>query len=108
MAFAANPSIDLRSDGILAWNSNTAFSGNDDTTLVRDAASILALKYSTNACTFRIYGTTAGSKYLTLSHNGTNAIISASSGSVLISTLPTSNPGPGILWNNAGTPAIGT
>lgn len=25
-----------------------------------------------------------------------------------ISGLPTSNPGPGILWNNAGTPAIGT
>lgn len=29
-------------------------------------------------------------------------------GLVRISSLPTTNPGPGILWNNAGTPAIGT
>lgn len=29
-------------------------------------------------------------------------------GVVIISALPTSNPGLGILWNNAGTPAIGT
>lgn len=47
-------------------------------------------------------------KYLELTHNGTNAVIFASSGSLHISSLPTSNPGPGILWNNAGTPAIGT
>lgn len=33
---------------------------------------------------------------------------SVANGNVIISKLPTSNPGPGILWNNAGTPAIGT
>lgn len=45
---------------------------------------------------------------------GANLILSGGTGSggqngvVIISRLPTSNPGPGILWNNAGTPAIGT
>lgn len=44
---------------------------------------------------------------------GANLILSGGTGSVangvvIISALPTANPGPGILWNNAGTPAIGT
>jgi hypothetical protein len=44
---------------------------------------------------------------------GANLILSGGGGTVangvvIISRLPTSNPGPGILWNNAGTPAIGT
>jgi hypothetical protein len=48
--------------------------------------------------------TTAGVATITPTGNGSGA-----SGNVLhISGLPTSNPGPGILWNNAGTPAIGT
>lgn len=68
----------------------------------------VAIKNSTNACKLRVYGSTTGPKYLQIEHDGTNAKITASSGSVLISNLPTSNPGPGILWNNAGTPAIGT
>jgi hypothetical protein len=68
----------------------------------------IGIKNSTNACKLRIYGTTTGSKYAQLTHDGTNAILSSSSGSVHITNLPTSNPGPGILWNNAGTPAIGT
>ena len=104
----ASSTLTVASNGVFGFASTTANFTTADTRMVRDAAGILALQNSTNAQTFRIYGTTTGSKYLTLSHNGTNAIISASSGSVLISTLPTSNPGPGILWNNAGTPAIGT
>jgi hypothetical protein len=40
---------------------------------------------------------------------GSNARIQGTaSDTIHISGLPTSNPGPGILWNNAGTPAIGT
>lgn len=97
-----------------------------DTVVARDAANVLALKNGTNAQEFRVYNTetTVGvdNEYLTLDWdtnvaeiktvaNGTgtarNLAISAS-GNVLISSLPTSNPGPGILWNNAGTPAIGT
>jgi hypothetical protein len=90
-----------------------------DCILTRDAADTLALRRSTNAQTFNTYGTftdssnyrrvkltmtTAGVASLTAEGAGTGA-----SGNVLhISSLPTSNPGPGILWNNAGTPAIGT
>lgn len=79
-----------------------------DVVLARDAAGILALKNGTSAQKFRVYGTTTGSKYLQIEHDGTNAKITSSSGNVLLSNLPTSNPGAGILWNNAGTPAIGT
>lgn len=90
-----------------------------DVLLYRDAANTLALRNSANAQTFRNYGTytdasnyrrialsmsTAGVATLQAEGAGTGA-----SGNVLhISSLPTSNPGPGILWNNAGTPAIGT
>lgn len=55
-------------------------------TLVDDAANVLALKNSTTAQTFRIYGTTASSKYLSLGHDGTNALVSASSGTINFST----------------------
>ena len=59
---------------------------------------------------FRVSGDNgAGAKYLNMHHDGTNAVIAAvGGGSLHLSSLPTSNPGPGILWNNAGTPAIGT
>ena len=47
---------------------------------------------------------TAGVGYLRAEGAGTGA-----SGNVLhISGLPTSNPGPGILWNDAGTVKVGT
>lgn len=49
--------------------------GAQDTILARDAANTLALKNSTTAQTFRVYGTTTGPKYLSLSHDGTNAIV---------------------------------
>lgn len=99
----------------------SASAGNGASVLLyRDGAdNTLALRNSTNAQTFRTYGTftdtgnyrrvsltmtTAGVASLTAEGSGTGA-----SGNVLhISSLPTSNPGPGILWNNAGTPAIGT
>jgi hypothetical protein len=48
--------------------------------------------------------TTAGVAVLRPTGNGTGA-----SGNLLhISGLPTSNPGPGILWNDAGTVKVGT
>lgn len=80
-----------------------------DTYLVRDAVSVLAVKNAATAQALRVYGNATGSHYLNLAHNGTNAILSVNGGGDLhISSLPTANPGPGILWNNAGTPAIGT
>lgn len=80
-------------------------------------ASVMALREGTAAHTFRIYGTsTDASNYERLSFITTAGAYSikpeaAGTGtlrSLHISGLPTSNPGPGILWNNAGTPAIGT
>ncbi len=69
---------------------------------------ILELRNGAAAQKFRVFGTETGGKYAQLEHDGTNAKLTSSSGDLHISSLPTSNPGPGILWNNAGTPAIGT
>jgi hypothetical protein len=87
--------------------------------LMGEAADVMAQRRGTNGQTFRLYGTftdasnhrrinlsmsTAGVAVLRAEGAGTGA-----SGNVIhISSLPISNPGPGILWNNAGTPAIGT
>ena len=87
--------------------------------LMGEASDVMAQRRGTNAQTFRLYGTftdasnhrrinlsmsTAGVAVLRAEGAGTGA-----SGNVIhISSLPTSNPGPGILWNNSGSPAIGT
>lgn len=79
----------------------------------------LAQRNGGNAQTSRIYGTfTDASNYrrvaLSMTVGGVAEIKpeglgTGVSGNVLhISGLPTSNPGPGILWNNAGLVAIGT
>ena len=77
--------------------------GASDCVLVRDAAATLALKDGANAQALRIYGTTTGSKYLSLLHNGTDAVISASSGAL---TLTGYTGGTGIV--TLGTVATGT
>ena len=90
-----------------------------DARIFREAAGIFGFRNGTNAQESRLYGTytdasnyrratlkmsTAGVAELKPEGAGTGA-----SGNVLhISGFPTSNPGPGIFWNNAGTPAIGT
>jgi hypothetical protein len=99
--------------------SATDASGGADVELRRDAADTLALRRTTNAQTFRTYGTfTDASNYRRVAVAMTTAGIAtikpegagtgASGNELHISGLPTANPGPGILWNNAGTPAIGT
>jgi hypothetical protein len=116
--FKFNTGLMMKSTLPISWG-NANINGSADTLLYRDAAGIIAQRNGTNAQTGRLYGsytnstngrwfetavTTAGVVSLTATGNGTGA-----SGNVLhISTLPTSNPGAGILWNNAGTPAIGT
>lgn len=60
-----------------------------DVNLVRDAANVLALKNSTTAQELRVYGTTSGSKYALLKHNGTDATLDASSGKVILGTTAT-------------------
>ena len=102
------------SSGTLAVNGQTL-----DVVLARDAANTLGQRNGVNAQTSRIYGTyTDASNYRRLTKTMSTAGVAeikpegagtGASGNVLhISGLPTSNPGPGILWNNAGTPAIGT
>jgi hypothetical protein len=87
--------------------------------LMGEAADVMAQRRGTNGQTFRLYGTstdTSNYRRINLSMSNLGVAVlkpeglgSGASGNVLhISGLPTSNPGPGILWNNAGTPAIGT
>lgn len=112
------PGVVVPIGGYFGFSSSTAFTAAD-VILTRDAANTLALRNSTSAQTFNNYGTfTDTGNYRRLAIAMTTAGVasikpegagSGASGNVLhISGLPTSNPGPGILWNNAGSPAIGT
>lgn len=85
----------------------------------RDAANTLAQRNGVNAQTKRLYGTfTDASNYRRLAMAMTTGGVASiapegagtgASGNVLhISGLPTANPGPGILWNDAGTVKVGT
>lgn len=100
----------------LGWSGSN---GGFDVALRRMSAGVLGQHLTTNAQEYQIFGTrtdasnyrrlskgmsTAGVAYLRPEGAGTGA-----SGNVLhISGLPTSNPGPGILWNDAGTVKVGT
>lgn len=82
-----------------------------------DTAGLLSQKRATTPCEFDIYGTfTDASNYERMVLRTAAGVYSikpeaAGTGTLRdlhISGLPTSNPGPGILWNNLGIPAIGT
>lgn len=103
----------------IRWGNSTTAGAAADLILERDAAGTLAQRNGANAQTKRVYGTyTDASNYRRIAMGMTTAGVATlapegagtgASGNVLhISGLPTSNPGAGILWNNAGTPAIGT
>jgi hypothetical protein len=102
----------------LGWFATSAGSGSPDTYLYRDgAASTVGQRSGTNAQTFRLYNTcTDASNYERLGINWGSNIVSiapeaAGTGTVRvlhISGLPTSNPGPGILWNDSNTVKVGT
>lgn len=86
--------IGFGANGTIATLNSTGFSvnqilldvANQDVRLARDAADTLAQKRSSNAQTFRVYGTTTGPKYVSLSHNGTDATLdtAASSGKLIL------------------------
>lgn len=57
------------------------------------------------AATIKAHNVTTGTGADLILSGGTGSV---ANGNVIISKLPTSNPGPGILWNSGGTPAIGT
>jgi hypothetical protein len=110
---------DLVTTGGKVWIQSGAlgFGGSYDLTINRDAAEILAQYRATNAQTFRLYNTrTDASNYERLGISWGSNIVSikpeaAGTGTVRvlhISGLPTSNPGPGILWNDSNTVKVGT
>jgi hypothetical protein len=106
----------------LSFSDGLFFTGASDYDVCLRAdgvANTIALRRTTNAQTFRLYGTyTDVSNYRrlvqTMSAGGVAEIKpegagTGASGNVLhISGLPTSNPGPGILWNNLGIVNVGT
>ena len=105
--------------GFLGFAQGNSLSNQPDLRLYKDAANTLAQRNGTNAQTFNLYGTYTDASNLrrlvmTMSGAGVaeikpDGLGTGLSGNVLhISGLPTSNPGPGILWNNAGTVEVGT
>lgn len=72
-----------------------------------DATLQLGKLHATTATnqTVKAHDVTTGTGADLILSGGTGSV---ANGHVIISKLPTSNPGAGILWNNAGTPAIGT
>jgi len=97
----------------IGWGPSTA----PDARLYRIEANHLGMFNGVNPQSFSLYNTYAdvsnfergGMRWDTNALViGTEAAGTGSSRDVHIKNLPTSNPGPGILWNNAGTPAIGT
>jgi hypothetical protein len=110
-------SIQVANSSAFGWTNDSWGGATLDTELRRDAADTIAQRRGTNAQTARIYNTyTDASNYERLAIGWSANVVSikpenAGTGSARvlhISGLPTSNPGPGILWNNGGTPAIGT
>lgn len=118
-AFAFQGTVTLAGGTALIWSAAGGFGNAGDgifqlftngfatnVNLQVIAANVLGVINGSNACSLRVFGN--ATKYVQLAHNGTNATLNVSSGNLLISSLPTANPGAGILWNNGGTPAIGT
>ena len=69
-----------------------------------DASNYQRLALSATATAIRLIAESAGTGAADIDVE----ITPKGAGVVKIGALPTTNPGPGILWNNAGTPAIGT
>lgn len=76
---AVNHDVTLSAASTLGWST--------DLKLIHDGANILGLKNGTAAQKLRIYGD--GTKHLSLSHDGTNAVIDTAASSGAISIAPT-------------------
>lgn len=114
-AFNTNEGIKVNTAKYIGFSSGNPVNTSLDVILARDAANTLAQRNATNPQTFNLYNTyTSGSSYerLKLGWNANNFEIKPESTGttryLYISGLPTTNPGPGILWNDAGTVKVGT
>ena len=104
--------------GVIGFSSsNNPTSASYDVGVFRDAANTLAQRNGVNAQAYNIYNTyTDASNYERVSMGWSGNVFSISAGAagtgvtrvIHISGLPTSNPGPGILWNNSGVVNVGT
>jgi hypothetical protein len=114
-----NMSATIISGNGIYLNSNVPIRWNSIPFLVADESGRLAQRNGTNEQEFRVYGTfTDSSNYRRLSQGMSTGGVAflrpegagtGASGNVIhISGLPTSNPGPGILWNNGGAVEVGT
>lgn len=63
-------------DGTL--KSPVSVGSQNDVLLERESAAVLSLRNGTTAQTFRVYGTTTGSRYIELTHNGSVALLNVS------------------------------
>lgn len=84
----ADAGLALGSSAPISFSATSAWWGTKDTVLTRAAAGILKLAHgtTTSPASLQIWGTLTGSKYLSLGHDGTSGVISASSGGVAIGT----------------------
>ena len=111
----------LRSGAAYGWGSHATYpETSPDLLLYRDGVSgTLAQRNGANGQTFRLYGNyLTGSDFrrlkMAMSLAGVAEIKPEDGGTyagstvLYISGLPTSNPGPGILWNNGGVVNVGT
>jgi len=89
MTIAAGEGATIASSLGYRWTNDGTSYGTVDLALVRDLSGVLALRNGTNAQELRIYGTTTSSKYASLKHDGTSAILSSSSGGTKIGTAGT-------------------
>ena len=110
----------LNNIGTVTWTGTTSAYGAIDLAITRDGqANTLAQRNGANGQTFRVYGnylTSSDYRRLNVSMSlaGVASIKPEDGGAYVgstvlhISGLPTSNPGPGILWNNGGVVNVGT
>ena len=70
----------------VTMRNGTRLDAEGDTALYRDGPGTWAMRLLDTAHELRIYGAVTGSKYLSLKHDATNAVLSASSGQVQITS----------------------
>jgi hypothetical protein len=91
MSFSTAGNIMLMQSASIGWSNSNSDPGAAATSQLStaDGSNILRVANGASAQIFRIYGTTTGPKYLSLSHNGTDGVVDTSASSGLLSLAPT-------------------
>ena len=85
--FYASVSYSLASGGVVQWSSTANPTGPYDVVLARDGPGVLAQRNGTNPQALRVYGTETGGRYLQLSHNSIDGVITTSFGGLLLGAV---------------------